>query len=200
MDSYNYVLKKYLFDNRHYHDINHINKMLRDSFIYGDPKYTMDGHGFLNPNLYDAILFHDYVYDTSPDKVFSNEYRSAIEYQDFHTKYEKTTDRHQVMDMINATEHHFDGTEYTDYLVNFILDMDLMGFLDPYEKFKDTQILIDAEYSKWYDPELVQEKRIEFLQDILDNKKLRYRVLSEADKRAEWAYTNIKELLKDLQK
>ncbi len=199
MDSYNYVLKNYFFDNRHYHDIHHINKMLLGAHVYGDPALVSDGFGSLNENLFDAIVFHDVYYDTTPgEKLASNEKMSATIYKQFHTDYKKENDASQVVEMILATEHHFDGTEYTSYFENLILDLDLLGFGDDWFSFLNTQKLIDREYEKWYDPKIVKEKRIEFLRDIFTNKTLRYRVIDPDGIMTKQAYRNIKELLEEL--
>lgn len=206
MDSYNYVYPYYLGGNRHYHGLTHINKMINDVYLYGYPSETFQNYeeskGWcyqgLNKSLYDAILFHDIIYDIPAKSSLSNEARSASEYEAF-AEAVGTEDSiiRKTSSLIKATEHHFDGTIYTDYLTNLLLDVDIIGFSESWESFLNDFHGVNKEYFSVYDKDYVLEKRKEFLKNIVDNKLLRYRVIDETGDRWNKAYWNISRLLED---
>lgn len=214
-EAYNHVMRKYFFDNRHYHGIEHINSMLKNCMIYG-AEILDDTKNGIDDAMYYAILFHDYIYDSHADQMIYNEVRSAHAWQQYFVDNTHDFEDHdygyasndedycsfryddlfyQVTDMIKATAHHFDGTEYTDYRTNLLLDLDILGFADSFENFEKTQFEIDKEFHYHYDPALVAGKRKEFLQNILDNKLLKFRVIDHDGTLTARAYENIARLL-----
>jgi predicted metal-dependent HD superfamily phosphohydrolase len=100
-----------------------------------------------------------------------------------------------VVSAILATEHHFDDTEYSNITTNLLLDMDLMAFQDDYEIFLKTQKEIDKEFLPFHAEEEVIDKRKKFLQNILENQTLRYRVIDPHGTLKGKAYRNIETYL-----
>lgn len=200
MDSYNYVSSFYLLNNRHYHNINHINAMIKAVYLYGDPdkclkSYFRDGsfaYVGLHKNLYDAILFHDIIYDIPNKLGSSNEELSAREYECFaDVSRISPSDKRSTADMIRATEHHFDGTVYNDYLTNLLLDVDIVGLAAEWDGFLVDAKNVALEYMAHYPKTYVLNCRKQFLQNILDNQTLRYRVIDKNGALRDRAYWNI---------
>jgi len=204
MESFQYIFELYALSDRHYHDINHIIKMLKGAYLYGDRSKIFDTaktesdftyYGLTRP-LYDAILFHDVIYNIPAMNGESNEQLSAEEYQTFAMDFgRRDKEIEQVSNMIRATEHHFDGTLYDDYLTNLLLDLDILGFADDWVCFAATQKLVDAEFLAHYPKEVVLQGRKDFLKNIVDNELLQYRVIDKNHIFRNKAYENIETLL-----
>jgi len=204
MESFQYIFELYALSGRHYHDINHIIKMLKGAYLYGDRSKIFDTaktesdftyYGLTRP-LYDAILFHDVIYNIPAVNGESNEQLSANEYEVFAMDFgRRDKEIEQVSDMIRATEHHFDGTLYDDYLTNLLLDLDILGFADNWDIFLATQKLVDAEFLAHYPKEVVYQGRKSFLENIIDNDRLNYRVIDKGGIFRNKAYRNIHKLL-----
>lgn len=191
-DAFQHVIRAYSNPLRHYHDFVHIQNMIIYAHMYGDPDHIFGDDGFLTRPLYHAIMFHDVHYEFVRSGAHSNEELSAAEYGVYAVKKGIPDDEvNRVVDMIHATEHHFAGTDYTDYLTNLLLDLDVLSFAEEHERFQQIQNDIDAEYLNFYPEELVYEKRIAFLTDIYKNKKLRYRVVDPTGVLTEIAYKNL---------
>lgn len=197
-DPFYYVMKHYCAPERHYHGIEHITRMLKDAYRHGNKTAIVNG-GNVTWKLYDAILFHDVIYNI-PKAEQSNEELSALEYLDFFSRagYDSTF-HHQhgkeIANMIRATEHHFDGTVYDDYLTNLLLDLDLMSFTDDFDDFYKTQAKLDAEFLPYHPKHEVIYNRRKFLKDIYDYRTLKFRVVDNKEELTEKAYSNIRWLL-----
>jgi predicted metal-dependent HD superfamily phosphohydrolase len=199
IDSFNYVFSTYTHPSRHYHDIGHLYSMLNWAYLFGDPNQTREADGkILKRELYDAIMFHDYVYAMVPD-VLSNEEKSARAYLEFVDTFKSanTSFATKVAGMIRATEHHFDGTDYDDYLTNLLLDIDLLAFTSLYDEFELTNEKIDREYIPTYGEKHTWRKRYAFLKNIHDGGLLRYRVIDADGGFAKAAYANMDRWLQE---
>lgn len=200
------VLSSYMEPHRHYHNIDHIIRMLKGVYLYGERGKALLPHDYVGSviarPLYEAILFHDVIYRPIKEAQ-TNEEMSAVAYTDYiETIYgnSRTANQtQQVVDMIMATERHFDPSFSTDdYLTNLLLDLDLLAFTDPYDDFYDTQAKIDNEYLSVYPEEYVTSKRIDFLNDILNERLLKFRVIDPSGVLTEIAYNNISRYLDEV--
>ena len=204
MEALQYVLPYYIEPHRHYHNINHITKMLKGVYQYGDKDKVfrqvrvvddMITEEIYRP-LYHAILFHDITYDIPNKSVRSNEQLSAAEYTHYACEEDISQEEmHQVVDMIEATEFHFTDKLYDDYYTNLLLDLDLLSFTDPYHQFVMTQNEIDKEYLTSYPREYVIQRRKDFLLDIRD--KIKYRVIDPSGALTNIAKSNISDILEE---
>lgn len=202
-DPFQFVFPKYAFDNRHYHGINHITRMLGDAYRYGDHSKILVGAGAvsrLNDVLYEAILFHDIVWQPVSNDGISNEVLSADAYKKWAANCclpKSPEHMTSVSLMIKATEFHFTDFVSNDYLTNLLLDLDIIGFADSYESFLNCQFLIDKEYLTVYDKNYLAKKRYQFLSNILEKQLLKFRVIDTEDYFKNKAYSNIRELLNE---
>lgn len=191
-DAYQFVFKSLNDPLRHYHNWNHINRMLDAVYKYGNPKIVLDTDGFIVRPLYEAILFHDIYYNAIPASSNSNEEISATVYSIFaESEGRPKSEIEHVVAMIRATEHHFDGTVYDDYLTNLLLDVDLISFTDDHDDFNETQDQLTAEFCHFYPEGYVISRRLDFLTDIYENKKLQFRVIDPSGALTDIAYTNL---------
>ena len=201
MDLYNRVLPSYTKGREGwYHNIDHINQMLKKAAEYFDSN--------IPENLYRAILYHDIIYYPVNKTEHSNEYWSALHFvgevgASVDRMFLCSEDIDHVKQMILATEHHFDGTVYTDQMTNILLDLDVMGFADrSYRNFLDVQNLIHEEYFQaGYGLIELLNGRLKFLRNIVDNKLLIYRtdLLGDKDQATNRAYYNINKLIDEYQ-
>lgn len=191
-DAFQTVIRAYSHPLRHYHNFEHIHGMITEAHKYGDPAMIFGDDGYLTRPLYHAILFHDVHYEFVRSGKFSNEEMSAAQYGMWAvTQGIPDAEINQVVEMIHATEHHFDGTEYHNYFTNLLLDLDLMSFTSDHEEFQEIQENIDAEFLTFYPEDYVIEKRLAFLTDIYTNKKLKYRVIDPDGVLTDIAYKNL---------
>jgi len=188
-DLYNKVAPYYASRIGWYHNLSHINKLLEEAF-------TRSPNHRISRELYTAILFHDIVYDiplpgTKLD--ISNEKASAALYKKIYgIGFEQ-----RVVDMIEATEHHFDHSVYTDHEICFLLDLDILGFSNPnMTEFLTVQQHIDKEYiDNGYSTAEIVEGRLKFMTHIYDTNALQYRVVDNIKGRTKQAYQNIELLM-----
>ena len=134
---------------------------------------NIDWNVFNEKRLYEAIIYHDIVYDIGT-KGPSNEVLSA----NLYAAAKGTTAEFDsaVPDMIKATEFHFTDNEYDD-LTSYLLDLDLMSLTTTNEaELFQTQENIDREFLTVFEEDEVYTKRYEFLSKIMAPK-ARMRIL-----------------------
>jgi len=182
------LLAKYAEPFRHYHGQAHINSLL-DLFNTRDEVRRLSYEDATQ--LFLAIWYHDAIYNI-PAGGESNEVLSAQYYRNHNLAHHSKT-----IEAILATEFHFAQVEYDDPVVNLMLDLDLFTFVLPYEQFKQTNLRIDAEYECFFPKEHVHVKRLEFLQNILDQRSLRFRALDDRAQLEVLAYANIERYISD---
>jgi len=180
--------KMYDEPGRYYHNADHILVMIDELAsidqamdLINYKEYTM---------LLQAIFRHDAKWGPVQGEVsweeLSAQYHLSI-------KPEET----RIADAIRATEHHFDGTEYTDPVTNLLLDLDLMAFTFDYEDFKKANDDIDREYLEVWPAIDVDTKRLTFMKSIKDNKSLRFRIHPNSESMTKRAYENIDRWISD---
>ena len=182
------LLAKYAEPFRHYHGQHHINTLL-DLFNTREEVQRLSYED--STKLFLAIWYHDAIYNI-PAGAESNEVLSAQYFRKHNLAQHDST-----VDAILATEFHFSNTEYDDPVVNLMLDFDIFTFSYPYEEYKRINLTIDAEYECFFSAGEVFEKRLAFLQTILDQRSLRFRALDDRAQLEVQAYANIERYISD---
>jgi predicted metal-dependent HD superfamily phosphohydrolase len=114
-----YVLPKYLEPHRHYHNLNHIQKMLSlvsGKFMTSFKEYT---------KLYLAIVFHDAIYNVGSN---TNEEESANFFLNFFDT--SDDDGYDVYNTILSTKNHL----ACNHISKILIELDLYDLLHPDKK------------------------------------------------------------------
>ena len=153
------LIPHYLAPERHYHNANHILRMLRELDQCGELVEWPEAVEF-------AIFFHDAIYDTH---AIDNEVKSA------ELAVEKagrlglgTGFRNYVSDLINATMH---CTAPTDEDERLLVDIDLISLGLPYEQFVEFGDAIRKEYG-WVPEQTFNTRRAELFESLLARKSI----------------------------
>lgn len=154
--------------NRHYHNYNHINTMLKDL----DGLFNFLNHLKINKLPIDykimrlGIIFHDIVQNTSLNEIYSVDItRSLLKPVIFD---EEKIDK--ICDLITATDYVYrDTTDFT-YEQKLIRDLDLKGLSLDWIDYFHNGFLIRQEYA--IPNEIFNEGRIKFLKHILSFPKI----------------------------
>ena len=157
---------------RHYHSVNHINRMISSFREIAQTSNTISLE--VNDwNLFQtAILFHDIV-------MFEEncEEKSALIaislMKDYYLQHTCSCEENlrQLQRLIEATDYRYVMVE--SFEENLIRDLDLEGLADPWEKYLENRELIKAEYPypEYYDLEFVLGRK-KFLQHMLEFPKI----------------------------
>lgn len=187
LPDYEFLLRQYREPFRAYHGLSHIKDLLS---LFDKREEISDLNTEESYELVEAIWRHDVFYHI-PAKDKSNEELSALHHEHVSPR------SLRAAAAIRATEHHFDGSLYEDPIINLMLDLDIFSFSKPYMEFYQTNLNIDAEFEAFNPAQVVAEKRRAFLQSILDQNSLRYRILDDRTRLETIAYDNIHKYLKD---
>ena len=161
------VLETYGQEHRHYHNIEHIENIVRS--IPDDKYYTRV--------LIEAAIFHDFVYLPQPHPYGLSEALSVAEYMtyvmyafvpDIFEKDRKSFEHERlVIEAINATTFHQFHQEHLSEPTKVFLDLDLKILSHPWEEF----IAYDDAVAK---ERGTTEGRVDFLKDLLHKKQIYY--------------------------
>lgn len=176
------VIPNYSEPHRHYHNLEHIARLLTFHERYKEQS-GINWTQRKEKALYLAILFHDVIYDIKQtDK--SNESKSAIFFfERYHKMGISKGTANQVATMIMATEFHFRPNmdfnfEYST-LTQYFMDLDLLGIattnLD--QLFEDNHN-IDDEFITEFPRAEVYKKRLAFITDVM-KPNFKFRVLND---------------------
>lgn len=149
---------------RTYHNEEHIKTMLAMYQKYFNGRLDVIEELKLNH----AIIYHDVVYDFDA-KSGENEIASALYYRREGYIIENFTPKfiNDVANMIIATAHHFDDTDYSNNrTVEILLDLDLFTFSYDYDKFKEVNDNILSELMQVRTREEALIGRLGFLQHL----------------------------------
>jgi len=180
--------KMYDEPGRYYHNGDHILVMIDELASIDQAMNILENDEYIM--LMQAIFRHDAKWGPIQGEVSWEELSAQ-----YHLNISPTELR--VADAIRATEHHFDGTEYTDPVTNLLLDLDLTAFTFDYEDFKKANDNIDREYLEVWSKEDVDTKRIAFMKSIRDNKSLQFRIHPNKESMTKRAYENIDRWLEE---
>jgi cytidyltransferase-like protein len=155
------VLKAYAEPHRRFHTIQHIYNML---------EYCGLNRPTQNEHLFNAIVWHDFIYDPSRD---DNEERSAMAWLR-HSDPNRNScytddndfDRQYVAELIRATKKHY--ADFEDNNKNWIVQADTAIFKEEGCKLIQYEDAIFYEYQK-FSLEEYKEGRLEFLKKYQDN-------------------------------
>jgi predicted metal-dependent HD superfamily phosphohydrolase len=157
-NTYLKLLQNYSGNNRHYHNIDHIDN--------GLTAIDEIRHLARDPEALEmAWWWHDYIYDT---KSFINEFNSVIAMKTTLLALGVTREfRHIVTGLILATMHDYIPTDIDQ---RFIVDIDLMGLGSSPEIFDLNTAKIRKEYSRVSDEDF-KKGRAEFFRKFLASRK-----------------------------
>lgn len=206
-DIINDLSNRYCEPHRFYHSLHHIERMINElNTRIRSGEISLTDQQFFQ--IYWAIEYHDAVYETHPQTLsnrrLSNEQMSAQLYTDHWLAAEQIPDP-GVIEMILATEHHFNGKEQP-WLTSLMLDLDLISFTDEWDQLVQTNINIDKEWLYHSQGYTVYPKRHKFLNEIFNRGALNFRVLKRGidhDKiyynleRLVWLYAHKSMLVKE---
>ena len=157
---WNYLVEVYIVD-RHYHDINHIKKVIEllqpidDKLV--DPKLVRL-----------AAFYHDIVYFPNDEK---NELRSAMVFGLRLGRYMNIAD---VMDVENLIMSTVFNSEPMSEDAKYLVDADLAsGMIGTYEEFAANSEKVIKEF-KGFDEATLKEGRVNFLRSILEKENIFY--------------------------
>lgn len=208
------IMAKYAEPHRHYHNWDHISRMLfefmklREHYV---KMYSLTNREV--ENITTAIIYHDVIYDVGASTFVSNEQKSAIYFlldqygPTPSIDFQGTT----ITDLILTTEFHFSrinpievdrlkaNPDFNRFKVlsQIIRDLDLLAFADKYEDFVKTNFNIDKEFSS-LPFDAVLNGRCSFLQSILTNRSLHFFTFPNKKEMEATAYENIERILKEI--
>lgn len=175
----------YTNQRRHYHNLNHIDKMWK---AYNDMCRWHNLVPAKGLEIMLAILYHDCVFDPNLPK-FENEKRSAQKFME-HFKDRADEDLLTlVMSAIHKTGNHFESPVglMTDSIIETLMFLDIMELAAPFHVFKENHFQIIDEYCAFgFKYPEVYEGRKKFLLD-LNNK-----IIFDNDELEEACKNNIK--------
>ena len=151
-------LRKYYFKNRYYHNLDHLEQLLIELFLYKDKIQDWK-------TLILALVYHDVIQD--PFNSETNEQESVefmIKQLNSHLSDFQLV---KVGVLINATRLHEKVPNNLDF--NLFLDADMSIFAKSEEKYIKYMEGIREEYSIYPDS-LYKKKRLEFLEKMLNKK------------------------------
>jgi len=186
------IIDQYSSTDRHYHNFNHISKMLMNL------NYFSSLNDIEKIKLRLAILYHDYVYDINSG---TNEEDSVDAFMDdlmnnkIHYKNKMVSISNigaSVMVMIMDTKDHIPRTK----LSNVLIDLDLWELADK-DQYKINSLLIEKEFSSIPYYEFI-EGRILWLQEMLNKDQIYYTKYCANNEFENRARENIKNELMEL--
>jgi len=170
----NSLLECYKQAHRHYHNIDHINEML---------KHVPEDHNEIEIVI-EAILFHDIIYHNIPKPNGFNESLSIAEYLFYNIKamagfvagnleYER-----RVIEAITATGRHLEDQKRLGEVSKLVLDLDLSTFSLPWDEYSIWLERIEAENAEIYGQVSTRQEiiigRYQFLTQLLKRKSIYY--------------------------
>lgn len=162
---------------RLYHNYNHISSMLSTL----DDWYTDKENLFPYQDFVVAILFHDIVYDLSPQQPGQNERDSFNTFYKHRPKFLRpnkyVVNSENVHALILATTHDWSFVNhYTDPIeiesMKLMIDLDLETFAWEWNEFKKVDQNIVAEYESRFKPDEVRFGRTQFLKSFVKRKNI----------------------------
>ncbi|SHN76944.1 hypothetical protein [Chitinophaga sp. CF418] len=139
-EGFRLIISHYTESHRHYHDLHHLQALLKLQQIYADRIAD-------NERLSLAIFFHDIIYDV---KHSDNEEQSALAAAAFLQQTSYPAERtEQVMEFIRATKTHLNTSHNTD--LDYFLDFDLSILSAPAADYIAYAQQIRKEYSIYPD-------------------------------------------------
>jgi predicted metal-dependent HD superfamily phosphohydrolase len=170
---------------RHYHNLDHIHYLLSKLSEYQSNVPSAMPHPSYNLGLLWAIWFHDAIYSPFPFATTSNEKESVDLFQaSFSEIYHDELIVHNniilsetmtiAKNAILATEHHLkDWPESTHIVTQIMLDVDMAGFGEEYDRVYKTSDLILKEYAVLgYSRKVMLGNRVKFLETLLKKKRI----------------------------
>ena len=162
--------KRYNEPHRVYHNLEHIEEMLR-----WVPRKHPEVY-----NIIEAILYHDIVHSPSFSPDGLDEALSCAEYviytfspHGIEGKGSLLNER-RVIEAINATARHTQDQKHLCDVAQIVLDLDLATFALPWEEYQEWTKLLMKELSiKYPDADIVTGRRV-FLTKLLEREKLYY--------------------------
>jgi predicted metal-dependent HD superfamily phosphohydrolase len=180
------IFQRYEEPHRFYHNKDHILRMLSDfkSNLHSG-NFVKDIFMKEQKLLIEAILYHDIIYDVMPNMHRTNEEKSA-QFYELHKHGEDyiwalTSDSFFVSNLILATQYHFlvenpimEKMENEDqkFACQVLLDLDLLSFADPYEKFLRTNENIEKEWKTQFSQEAIDKVRKKFIGQLVNRPEL----------------------------
>ena len=174
----NKIMDTYNESYRTYHNIQHINYLLAKSLIAFQNKnitLTLDQQSSVSL----AIMMHDLVYNIWYP-VGWNEHFSELRFREFISQgFITNISDEQIEDIshaILATAHHTEQQALDDHPVTqWMLDLDLLGFSEPYEAviYNSNNVLKEVE-ALGIPKKTLLNNRVKFLTKLLDRDKLYY--------------------------
>jgi predicted metal-dependent HD superfamily phosphohydrolase len=147
---WNFLASLYSTPDRHYHTLDHVIEMIEAAPLLFDYADDYNAVQF-------AVWFHDVIYNT---KRQDNEELSSQVCARLLLPYINRPTYMKAAELIAVTKHHKPLKETDDEL---IVDLDLMRFADPWEKFCTNNENIRKEYF-WVPDNMYAEKRREVLE------------------------------------
>jgi predicted metal-dependent HD superfamily phosphohydrolase len=176
---------------RKYHNLNHLYHFVSQA----DQLFTEQKiKNYVNTLL--AIWFHDIIYIPSRK---DNEDRSCEIFMQFFQDIKgalilenifESVDTETILNYIMCTKSHFEDNEYDDTDLNYMLDLDLLTFSLPYEKFIENNKGIHFEFTHHLSEEQFKNGRGNFLKMVLKKKQI-YRTPEMYEKYEKLARENI---------